>query len=344
MQLDYCCVRSGRSGDITATVLVGTLRPSGFCVATVVREKGPGDQHAIRVILGWLAEVRIAGELRLRTNGEQAISALADLVAQRRRPPTLVEISSVSGGDLCGAAERSCQAIAGVARTLCLALGELWGEQILVQHPLFAWLVSHAAWIINRFQKHHGDVTPFEMVMHKPFQSPIYEFGSVVMARHDAAGRPSRSGGKWTMGLWLGVRQDSCEYIVGTVRGIMTCRSVKLVARADWPRDILRRMRYPPWSPQEAVLDPRSPPSEAIARQSADVGSARAASAASAGDTGIRSRPGQINPREKQRSVQSLGTGWTHRWLSGVCWQRRGETTTQPRVPESSAGLGDAIS
>ena len=93
LELDYVFLRTGLPGDRTAIVLVGMMKGTGFAFAKVVSRKGKSDPMAVADILQWCrTEVGLHGELRVRTDGEPAIQALAaDFAVRRARLSTLVE-------------------------------------------------------------------------------------------------------------------------------------------------------------------------------------------------------------------------------------------------------------
>eukprot|EP00972_Heterocapsa_arctica_P098334 14511072-Heterocapsa_arctica.AAC.1 len=70
-------MRSGATDDVLATVLVGMLKEKGYGFACVTNAKGCGDKQALAAISRWLEEAGLTSTLRLRTDSEVSICAVA---------------------------------------------------------------------------------------------------------------------------------------------------------------------------------------------------------------------------------------------------------------------------
>eukprot|EP00972_Heterocapsa_arctica_P040952 6035995-Heterocapsa_arctica.AAC.1 len=51
----------------------------------------------------------------------------------------------------------------------------------------FAWLVSHAAFVYNRFQVRSNGLTPWEDVHARPYKEALFHFGQPVLLRKPTA-------------------------------------------------------------------------------------------------------------------------------------------------------------
>ena len=126
--------------------------------------------------------------MRLRTDSEASIAAVARSVATKRGSPTHLEINPRGSSASLGAAERACQSLSGLARTLKLQVEALWKRKVFARDHIFSWLVRHASWILNRYQKHRAtNCTSFELLQHRQFRMVIYPFSSVVLCRGNDA-------------------------------------------------------------------------------------------------------------------------------------------------------------
>eukprot|EP00972_Heterocapsa_arctica_P040047 5899193-Heterocapsa_arctica.AAC.1 len=85
----------------------------------VSRSKGRGDREAILGLVRYLLEAGIAGTVRLRSDPEPSIQAVAqEIAALRSRVTTIVEVIPTGSSSSLGAGERMIQAIAGQVRAL----------------------------------------------------------------------------------------------------------------------------------------------------------------------------------------------------------------------------------
>ena len=254
LEMDYTYMRAGT--DPLTTIMAAVLRPTGFGAATIARHKGPEDKHVLQVLLNFLAEAGCLGELRLRTDSEVAIVALARELARVRRAQTVLEVTPVGSSNSLGGAERFCESLGGMIRTLRLSTEALWQTRITTDHSLFAWSVPHAAWLLARFQPHRSGMTSFELLHHRPFQHTIYQFAEAVLARRGEATKQPKLEMRWEPGLWLGMRGSSGEHIVGTAGGILYTQTVKPMPKELWNRELLNQMTFLPWSVSPGLIDP----------------------------------------------------------------------------------------
>ena len=73
----------------------------------VVKAKGRAGAAALVALNAWFSEAALTGTIRLRTDGEPAIRAVAQAAALRRAPAeTHLETTPVGSSDSLGACER----------------------------------------------------------------------------------------------------------------------------------------------------------------------------------------------------------------------------------------------
>eukprot|EP00972_Heterocapsa_arctica_P108324 15953960-Heterocapsa_arctica.AAC.1 len=63
--------------DMIATVLMAIWRGPGLAFATIVLQKGRGDRHVILALGRWFRESGLNGHVRIRTDSEATIRAVA---------------------------------------------------------------------------------------------------------------------------------------------------------------------------------------------------------------------------------------------------------------------------
>ena len=90
IQLDYSFLKSSLVGDIIAVILLAMWKGPSLGFACMVTKKGRGDRHAILALTRWFRENGLNAQIRIRTDSEAVIRALAAEVRS---------CSEVTGGD-----------------------------------------------------------------------------------------------------------------------------------------------------------------------------------------------------------------------------------------------------
>eukprot|EP00972_Heterocapsa_arctica_P103140 15199576-Heterocapsa_arctica.AAC.1 len=112
-------MRSSADLDSTVPLLVAATKESaerkgGYAYAVESRWKGRGDREAIVGLVRYLLEAGIAGNVRLRSDSEPAIQAVAQEVVALRSPATTIcEVMPKGSSSSLGTGERMIQAIVG---------------------------------------------------------------------------------------------------------------------------------------------------------------------------------------------------------------------------------------
>eukprot|EP00972_Heterocapsa_arctica_P106598 15701379-Heterocapsa_arctica.AAC.1 len=75
------------------------------------------------------------------------------------------------------------QTICGQIRALRLDVERLWSVKLTTRSAILPWIVSHAAFLYNRYQPYRGGATPYERVQKHAYRSAILNFGEPVMVR-----------------------------------------------------------------------------------------------------------------------------------------------------------------
>ena len=82
--LDYCFLMSKDEGGQGVPILAGFLQPIGIGFSHVCKSKGTADGVPIASLVKWLGEFGINGELRIRTDPEPSITAVARAIGDKR--------------------------------------------------------------------------------------------------------------------------------------------------------------------------------------------------------------------------------------------------------------------
>ena len=166
-------MRTGEPDDVLSKVLLAYTKRKSYGFAMKCDKKGPGEHHALNSLLRWLNEQGLGtGVIRLRSDSEVSIRAVATAIAASRRPgETMVEVSPVHSSSSLGAVERWSQSVAGLVRMLPIDAGRRLKRKCMAKDALFAWAVRHAALLHNRFQSLRRGPIPFEQVQHPGYRS-----------------------------------------------------------------------------------------------------------------------------------------------------------------------------
>ena len=84
----------------------------------------------------------------------------------------------------------------------------------------------------------------------------VCEFGeSILYMPADALDQPNMQP-RWLHGLWLGLRPESDEVLVGTTEGVFKARSIKRKPyETRWSHEQITSMRGTPWRPCPHLTD-----------------------------------------------------------------------------------------
>ena len=123
--------------------------------------------------------------------------------------------------------ENAAKNVQGQFRVLKDALESRVGRRIQGDHPAVPWLVMYAASVINRGRKDQEGFTPYRRWKGREFNKPVAEFGECVhYAPAFSAGR-NKFDVRWLDGVWLGIKLESGESIIGTAEGIVKARDFR---------------------------------------------------------------------------------------------------------------------
>ncbi len=209
VQWDYTFAKSAADGDARPTpILVGYWIGRGYGYAGVTLGKGVlADKAIVRDVVAWLTEVGLSGRIRLRSDGEPAITAVMRAIATTRglddngEPYTVVEESPNKSSASLGGAERFAGTIGGLIRTIREDVRVHQNVIIKADSVAFSFLVSHCAYLHNRFQTRANGLTAFEDVHQKVFRESLFHFGQAVLVRKPTALLQPKAEVRWIPGV-----------------------------------------------------------------------------------------------------------------------------------------------
>ena len=143
---------------------------------------------------------------------------------------------------------RRIRSIRGQFRTFRDNLENAYEVLIDSGHPVIPWMVDHSAATIDRFQVGGDGKTSYERRRGKTFQKELAEFSECVWYLKAKSKSTPDIQSRWATGVWLGVREESNEIIVGTSEGAIKTRTIRRKAdpKDSWNADELSAMKGTP--------------------------------------------------------------------------------------------------
>ena len=167
---DYCFLKDNKDDD-TTTVVVGKLYPSRTIFASVVSEKGSGDETAVRLLADFFKETGVV-KLVYKSDQEPAIKSYLDAALKQVGAASVMdddlvicaipEHSAVGASASNGKAERSVQILKDQVRTLKSAIESNLKTRLPISHPMIHWLVRHCCTVLNRCSVNPDGRTPYQ--------------------------------------------------------------------------------------------------------------------------------------------------------------------------------------
>ena len=85
----------------------------------------------------------------------------------------------------------------------------------------------HSARTINRFHIGSDGKTAYQRWKGKPLKREIAEFGESVLYLKAGSAGHDKLACRWESGVWLGVRDETSEVLIGTSSGVVKARDFK---------------------------------------------------------------------------------------------------------------------
>ena len=204
VHVDYCFPRDKAGGEYVV-VLVARDRETKMTMSHVVPVKGANQEWVAEQLVRDLLKVGHHGDLILKSDQEPAVVDLLREVARLRGTKrTILEQSAVGDSKANGMIERAIQSVEKLLRVHKLALETRIGCKLPVSHPIFTWLVEHAADLLNRFAVGADGKTAVQRLKGKACEKYVLEFGSAVMFRVCGKVEGALMAERWFSGVWLG--------------------------------------------------------------------------------------------------------------------------------------------
>ena len=258
VQLDYTFV----DGVTILDMYVDTVRSGA---GTVVEKKG-ATRFAVQWTIKKMEQFGLK-DVKMRTDAEHAITALAKEIKRQRQGVTNLQVAPEADHQAIGGVERFHRIMQDQMRALKMQVETNLGVILKADAATTKWLVRHAAWIIFRFANSKIlKSTAYFRVFHKNFSGTLVNLFETVLARkaEDATEgrRTSKWDSRWRIGVWLGKTELSDEHLVYVQGEVTHHRTIRRFAENDprrWMKEDVMAMRVTPWCIREADEPERGP-------------------------------------------------------------------------------------
>ena len=191
--------------------------------ARVVPSKGGLDE----VVKTEARDIRAWGVMRFvyKSDQEPAILDLRNKVIKELGSEYNIvpETSPVGEHESNGTIERAVQATIGMIRALKVATERAFKIALEPKSPVLQWLVQFAGFALTRYETGADGKTPYERAKGKQFKMSLPIFGEKVyyMKLPTELGRRKNAlKSKWEEGCFLGCREETTEFYIGTPNGV----------------------------------------------------------------------------------------------------------------------------
>ena len=222
---------------------------TGMISARVVPQKGL-HAYAVKQLSQDLENLGHSS-LIFKSDGEPSIVALKTAVKNERSERIVLETSPVKESKSNGAIENAIQQVQGQVRAVKDCLEGRLNNRLSGSCPVFAWLVIHAAKTLNRYHIGEDGKTAYQRWKGKPFRREVTEFGECVMYLKAGTSGRDKLQPRWERGVWLGIRDESGEIIIGTPEGVVKARDFKRLPSLEerWNFETICAVQGTPWEP-----------------------------------------------------------------------------------------------
>ena len=246
IQVDYFFMKY-RDEEVAQPYLSAVDSKYGRCMAAKCVSKGSQDEYAVKALENFCRQLG-AEKFFLQLDPEHSIQDVVGKVCAKV-PGGMARTTPKLSKQSLGLAERFHGTVESDCRVLLLsALSSYKLELLPPSHPIFDWLVRHAAWVHERFrQSRHDGRSAFARHLLREYPSQVVPFGETVIFR-DTGPIKSKLRSNWNFGIWLGRDSQDDMHIVGTRQGIVKARSVKRTIPSErYDQQLLLQMKGRPY-------------------------------------------------------------------------------------------------
>ena len=162
-----------------------------------------------------------------RGDQEPALRTMMNRIKMMSGEQCSVEETPVGESQSNGAVESQVKEIRGMYKTMRSDMETNYRKVIPGDHPIQPWIVRHAS--TTRFRESIGQdgSTAYSRVKGREFKKEIAEFGERVWYLQSGSAGKDKLGNRWGEGVWMGMRDNSGEHLIGTPKGIIKAVDIK---------------------------------------------------------------------------------------------------------------------
>jgi hypothetical protein len=155
--------------------------------------------------------------------------ALSKILKDERKDRTQLTNAPRYSHASMGVVERANQPLAGQIRSMRRVLQGHLGQRLPATHPLMAWVVRHAAWLITRVVVRPSGRTAYEALRGRAYRSERVEIGERIFANEPGDSQNvTKHDSRWEAGIWVGKTETSEEHLVSTPEaGVIRMRVIR---------------------------------------------------------------------------------------------------------------------
>ena len=252
-----CELCEGDDTQVLLTFLGLRDRKSRSIAGLTVPHKGPDNGYPVSRVVRQLDEWG-RGDVILRSDQEPAIEQLKRCIKEKRAESTALEHTARGDHAGNGDAESAVQMVAGMARTLKVALEEKLKRRVGSTHAVIKWLIEYGAVAHNLFKVGSDGFTNYERrTGGRKFKRVTVPFGQKILYEHRPR-RDPRCGAhlgkleaRFEEGVFLGIKCNSMTYLVGDAHGDVVESNVIRPFPPDqhWDAEWIMNIKGVPWDP-----------------------------------------------------------------------------------------------
>ena len=216
---------------------------TGYLMANVVPKKGVNGYAVKRIsqnmnLLGYK-------RVNVKTDQEPAIKALKIAVTKETAVDIVPEESPVGESQSNPEVEGAIKLVKGQVRVMKLAVQSRYHTEIPENHPIVPWMIPEAANSINRYHVGMDGKTRRERLKGKKWKREVADFAECIYYLKLKSKEDKSWEERWAEGVWLGVREESGEILVGTEKGIVRARAFERKASEQerWNKEWLDKIK-----------------------------------------------------------------------------------------------------
>ena len=197
-------------------VLVTTDRANGMKGSFPAPGKGSVHPSPAKIVCTFLNRLGYS-RVNLKSDQEQSIVALSKAAKAQWNREIIPEYVPKGEHQSNGEVERAVQSAHGIARTVKDFLEERLKIALEPTGPVLSWLVEYSSTLANLCRTGSDGLTPYHRLKGKPWKIDSPSFGECIEFKKRTN---AKLGSRWESGLYLGVKENTTERIVGNLSGI----------------------------------------------------------------------------------------------------------------------------